>query len=357
MKPRLLVVELHHLGDAVMSLPFVRGAQQKFDVHVLCRPATAAIYQLLATTPQIHEWEPPWAEERECGPMATVRAAQAEGGKLSPIAFDTAVCVWADARAEILVAETGAKHRIGFPMTRANYYAADLPWRAKRLWAGRLLERLWAVIHPAKPLLTTWLHRENASQPHLRCWEQTAEAAGISCAYSVPWIKAAPSPQVEALRVAGKPLLAVHTQARLPSKQWPVEKWRELLANSALRDRFTVFEILPDEGETRAEGIASVVTPDISSLASALAASDSILCHDSLPGHLAAALGKPVMTIFGSGEPDWFAPWNNRERAVQRRVCPLHPCIDRCGMDSYLCLNAVTVDDVLNALMKLPAKR
>ena len=357
MKPRLLVVELHHLGDAVMGLPFVRGAQQKFDVHVLCRPATAAIYQLLTAPPQIHEWEPPWAEESECGAMATVRAAQAEGRKLSPITFDTAACVWADARAEILMAETGAKHRLGFPMTRANYYAADLPWRAKRLWAGRLLEKLWAFAHPAKPLLTTWLHRENASQSHLRCWEQIAEAAGVSCDYSEPWVKTEHSAQVEALRVPGKPLLAMHTHARLPSKQWPFVKWKDLSVNTALREKFAVFEILPDAGEKCLEGIPSVATPDVSSLASALAASDAVLCHDSLPGHLAAALGKPVVTIFGSGEPDWFAPWDNRERAVQRRVCPMHPCIDRCGMDSYLCLSAVTVDDVLGALMKLPATR
>ena len=353
MKPRLLVVELHHLGDAVMSLPFVRGAQQKFDVHVLCRPATAAIYRLIAAPPQIHEWEPPWADEKNCGALDAVRTAQAEGKKLSHLAFDTAVCVWADARVEIVMAETGAKQRIGFPMTRANYYAADLPWRAKRLWAGRLLEKLWALTHPGKPLLTTWLHRENASQPHLRCWEQIAEAVGISCDYSIPWIKTRLSTQVEALGVAGKSLLAVHMHARLPSKQWPVEKWKELSANSALREKFTVFEILPDEGETRAEGIASFVTPDVSSLASAIGAADAVLCHDSLPGHLAAALGKPVVTIFGSGEPDWFAPWNNRERAVQRRVCPVHPCIDRCGMDSYLCLNAIGVDDVLREVMKL----
>ena len=355
MNPRLLVVELHHLGDAVMSLPFVRGAQQKFDVHVLCRPATAAIYRLLTAPPQTHEWEPPWADERDCGAMATIGAAQAKGRKVSAIAFDTAVCVWADVRAEILMAESGAKRRIGFPMTRANYYAADLPWRTKRLWAGRLLEKLWSLTHPSKPLLTTWLHRENASQSHLRCWEQIAQAVGISCDYSVPWINAAASVRAEALRVPGKPLLAVHTHARLPSKQWPFGKWKELLANSSLRDRFTVFEILPENGETCAEGIGSVVTPDVSSLTSALAASDAVLCHDSLPGHLAAALNKPVVTIFGSGEPDWFAPWKNRERAVQRRVCPMHPCIDRCGMDSYLCLNAVTVDDVVGAMMKLPA--
>ena len=39
MKPRLLIVELHHLGDAVLSLPFVRAAARTHEVHVLCRPA------------------------------------------------------------------------------------------------------------------------------------------------------------------------------------------------------------------------------------------------------------------------------------------------------------------------------
>ena len=78
-----------------------------------------------------------------------------------------------------------------------------------------------------------------------------------------------------------------------------------------------------------------------------------MLCHDSLPAHLAAALGKRVVTIFGSGEPDWFAPWSNRDRVVQQRVCPLHPCVDRCGMDSYLCLDAVKTTDVLAQLQRL----
>ena len=357
MKPRLLVVELHHLGDAVMSLPFVRGAQQKFDVHVLCRPATTEIYRLLAVQPVVHAWNPPWADDKECGPVGAVRSAQAEGRKLSPLAFDVAVCVWADARAEILMAETGAKQRIGFPMTRANYYAADLPWRAKRLWAGRLLEKVWALKQDGKSLLTTRLHRAISSQSHLLCWEQIAEATGTSCDYSVPWLKAAPSDEVEALRTQGKPMLAIHAKARLPSKQWPIEKWKALLNSEKLLGMFDVFQILPGAGETPLEGISSIVTPDVDCLVSALAASDALVCHDSLPGHLAAALGKPVVAIFGSGEPDWFAPWNNRERAVQRRVCPMHPCIDRCGMDSYLCLNAIEVDDVLREVMKPSATR
>lgn len=349
MKPRLLIVELHHLGDAVMSLPFVRGAQRKFDVHVLGRPSTRAIYELPADPPQIHTWEPPWADDRPCGARRAITAARDEGRVLRPLGFAAAVCAWADARVEILLAETQASQRIGFPMTHGNYYAADRPWRRRRRLLGRALESLWPATHPGRPLLTQRLHRASPRQPHLRCWEQIAESLGVSCDYSVPWIKA-PS---EAFR-GPRPVLAVHPHARVPSKQWPVARWRELLDSPSVAGRFDVLEIVPPDAAPATSAPARQLrTPDLASLVAALHGADAVLCHDSLPAHLAAALGKPVIAIFGSGEPDWFAPWNNRERAVQQRVCPLHPCIDRCGMDRFLCLEAVGVDDVLTQLQRL----
>ena len=357
MKPRLLVIELHHLGDAVMSLPFVRGAQTKFEVHILCRPSVAPVYRLIADAPQIHEWEPPWAEDNPCGALTAIRAAEQAGRGLAKENFDTAVSVWADARVEIIMASTRAKRRIGFPMTRGNYYAANLPWRSKRLFAGRLLEKVCSLAGPVRPLLTTWLHRESVRQHHSRCWEQIAEAIAINCDYGIPWISVEPSGEISALRAKataeGKKLLAVHAQARLPSKQWSVENWRALFGRPALREKFDFVQITPPGATAVLNDIPVVATPDVRSLASVLTATDAVVCHDSLPGHLTAALGKPVVTIFGSGEPDWFAPWANHERAVQKRVCPLHPCIDRCGMDSYLCLDAVSVDDVAAKVMEM----
>jgi ADP-heptose:LPS heptosyltransferase len=349
MKPRLLVVELHHLGDAVMSLPLVRGAREKFDIHVLCRPAVRPVYELLAEPPRLHPWEPPWADDRPCGPWHAVAAARAEGRRLRPAGFAAAVGVWADARAEILMAATRATQRIGFPMTHGNYYAADLPWRRRRRWLGRALEVLWRAAHPGSPMLTRRLHRESPRQPHLRCWEQIAAALGVSCDYTVPWIN---SPAGRPPRP--RPVLAVHPHARVPGKQWPADRWRELLASPAVADRFEVLEILPpDAVAVTPEKSRHCHTPDLASLAAALQGADAVVSHDSLPAHLAAALGKPVVAIFGSGEPDWFAPWNNRDRVVQRRVCPLHPCIDRCGMDRYLCLDAIAVDDVIAQLQGL----
>lgn len=357
MKPRLLLIELHHLGDAVMSLPFVRGTQKKFDLHILCRPSTTPVYRLLAEPPQLHEWEPPWADDQPCRAVNALRAAQEAGQSLRTFRLETSVCVWADARVGVLMTASGAARRIGFPMTRRNYYAAHLPWRAKRRVAGRTLELARQIL--ARPLLTTPLHRENNRQHHLRCWEQIAETLGVACDHSTPWIPIQPSLHAQQLRntalANGKKLLVLHADARRPSKQWPIERWRALCALPSIRERFELCQIQPPGGEATGLDIPALETPDVSSLAAALAAADTLVCHDSLPAHLGAALGKSVVTIFGSGEPDWFAPWNNRSHAIQRRVCPLHPCIDRCGMDSFLCLDAIRVEDVAMEIMKLAA--
>ena len=82
MKPRLLVVELHHLGDSVISLPFVRCAGTKYEVHVLCRPASCGVYRLLANHPIINPWEPPWGDDQPSGLGAALRAVRDRGREL-----------------------------------------------------------------------------------------------------------------------------------------------------------------------------------------------------------------------------------------------------------------------------------
>lgn len=359
MKPRLLVVELHHLGDAVLSLPFVKGAGLFFDIHILCRPATRALYELLPQPPAIHVWEPPWADEAPCPPLAAIQACRAIGRNLRSLAPAVTVCAWADARAALIMAETGATQRIGFPMTPSNYYAPAIPWRRKRLRFGRLLEAVARILRSGQPLLTQKLQRLSSSQPHRDCWQQIASVLDVVCDRSVPWVQPPPiEPQLfefcSAARRSGKEVLVAHPRATRPSKQWPSANWKTLFAMPAVGERFIRIEIVPPGLDHLLNADLAVTTPDIASLAAVLYAADSVLCHDSLPAHLAAALGKPVIAIFGSGEPAWFAPWNNAHRIVHQRVCPHHPCIDRCAMPSYVCLNAITPADVLRQLELLP---
>ena len=342
MKPRLLAIELHHLGDAVVSLPFVRGAAGGFEVHVLCRPESAGVYRLLGNPPAIHEWTPPWDGESSAPPFECLRAAREKGRELAELGFSATACAWADPRTTLLAAETGASRRVGFPVNGANFYAPSAPGRKSRLLFGRCLEVfLPRLSHPLQ---------SGPRSPHIERWSRMAGALGFECDFSVPWVPAPPPPK------NAKPVLGVHRHARLPSKQWPMGKWGELLAMEPVRSKFEVVEILPS-GASVPPGekpiLANIHTPGLPSLVSALAGCDAVLCHDSFPAHLAAALGKPVVAIFGSGEPDWFAPWNNRQRVVQKRICPLHPCIDRCGMPRHICLDEIQPADILRQLETL----
>jgi ADP-heptose:LPS heptosyltransferase len=308
----------------------------------------------------IHAWEPPWADGRPCPGREALAAARTKGRILGSLEFAEAVCVWADVRAHVFMAATGAPRRTGFPVTRGNFYAPDIPWRRHRRWLGRAYEILADALHPRRPLLAQALHRLSPAQSHAQSWEQIAAANGIECAYDIPWVDCPPPSErlaafAASVRAQGRQVLAIHALARLPTKQWPEDRWRSLLARDDVRRRFALLEIHPDsQAPCGFEGALTVATTDFPSLASALASADAVLCHDSLPAHLAAALGRPVVTIFGSGEPDWFAPWGNRDRAVHRRACPMHPCIDRCGMDRLICLDAVRVDDVAAQLDRLP---
>lgn len=355
-RPRLLVLELHHLGDAVMSLPFIRGAMRDHEVHVLCRPATAAVYRLLEQPPELLPWDPPWDRENgQPGATFAQMAAQLRHG-----GWQTAVCAWADARVALLAARAGIPQRIGFPMTRGNYYAVERPWRKRRWLAGRLMETAGAMLLGGRPLWTVPLHRRRPDQPHLDCWRQIAGAVGGAWDETAPWFPPPPAPEgVEALaraaRSAGRRLLAVHAGGRLPTKRWPAERFAAALGSEAVRAVFAPVligapgEPVPDLGP----GIPVVPTPDLAALAGLLARSEALLGNDSLAGHLAAALGKPVVSIFGSGQPAWFAPWGNEAGVVRRDVCPHHPCIDRCPMPSVVCLEAVQVEDVVAVLNSL----
>ena len=76
---------------------------------------------------------------------------------------------------------------------------------------------------------------------------------------------------------------------------------------------------------------------------------------DSAPMHIAAAMGTPVVALFGpSGEDEW-RPWGVPHRIVSSSVHPCRPCgQDGCGGGKVSeCLTTITPDAVLEAVHSL----
>ena len=77
-----------------------------------------------------------------------------------------------------------------------------------------------------------------------------------------------------------------------------------------------------------------------------------LLTNDTGTMHLAAALGVPTVSIFGSTEPILTGPLGKHHRIVRHHV-PCSPCFLReCAFGHYDCMNGVTVERVVGEMAK-----
>lgn len=346
MRPQLVVFERHHLGDAVMALPFLRAAVNRYETTVFCRQQTARL--LAEAVPEI----------------LVNRSEKWRTAGLPQLGNqDVAVCVWPDTRAHLAMKWSGAGRRIGFRVTAHNFYGVERPWRKRRLLAGQLAERLLTL--GSSPLLTDQLDRATAGQTHNESWAQLAEVLGIEPDYSFPWL---PLPQatpeyetfVERARADGRKLLALHPGGRHPGKRWGIPRFQELLDGYLGAHEIAVAIIKPpgeDCPEPQSDRQRIFEACSVPELGAIFQKADGVLCNDSLASHLAAAVGVPVATIFGSGDPAWFAPFRNAHLSISTEACPHRPCVDRCAMPSYVCLENISihlVEERLSAMFTDP---
>ena len=88
----------------------------------------------------------------------------------------------------------------------------------------------------------------------------------------------------------------------------------------ALRERGWCVEVLlgPVERERDlGNDLDSVQPPDLRSLAGLLDRASLFIGNDSGPGHIAAAVGTPTLSLFGPTDPHIWAPKISRGRVLQ----------------------------------------
>ena len=79
-----------------------------------------------------------------------------------------------------------------------------------------------------------------------------------------------------------------------------------------------------------------------------LSACKSAVTNDSGLMHIAAAVGIPLLAIYGSSTPDYTPPLTNKAR-IQYLALECSPCFKRkCPLGHTNCLKNITVDEVFN---------
>jgi heptosyltransferase III len=161
------------------------------------------------------------------------------------------------------------------------------------------------------------------------------------------------------------PFVHIHPVSRWMFKCWPAERNAELIDRLAADGHRVVITSAPDElpfiksilEKTQSKPVDLAGQLTIKGLGALTARARLFVGVDSMPMHLAAAMGTPTLALFGpSGEIEW-GPWNV-ERRVVTTTHTCRPCgQDGCGGGKVSeCLTFLPVDPVHAAARELLAK-
>ncbi|MFH1615164.1 MAG: lipopolysaccharide heptosyltransferase II [Planctomycetota bacterium] len=150
-----------------------------------------------------------------------------------------------------------------------------------------------------------------------------------------------------------------------PSKCWPSERFAETADRLIEKYNAKVFvSTAPNRAEEQiARQICAAAKHNIIDLRAAnislgelkslISIASLVICNDTGPRHMAIALGRSVVTLFGPNNPAWTE--TNYDREIKIRVdVDCSPCDKpRCTANEHYCMEGITVDMVFQAAQKL----
>ena len=333
--PRILVTRLRYLGDVILSTPAVEAIKARYpdwEIYYLAeRPYTAIL-----------EGNPHLAGVISAG--RGVRDAIGTVLKLRGIGFVAALDLFYNPRSAILL------------------YLSGIPVRAGG--TRRLRSRLYT-------------HRFTIPAGTRSAIMHHVEAAGIfdvELKDSLPRIYLSPEEratgralldQLWGTASGGRRVLAMHPGGTWPSKRWASDSFARLavLAREAIGAETVLIAGPGEEGVAArvraASGGAARILPlePLRAVASVLASCDAVVSNDGGILHMAVALGRPTVGVFGPTEPDIWFPYEGKgpfalvTHGVRCAPCHRHECAE------MTCLDRVSPGEVFGRLEEVLAWR
>lgn len=316
------LVDFWGLGDAVMMTPMLQALRAEgIPTTVACKPGTCVLLQPSYPEVTFVTFDPPWTAFR--GKYRLWRWPWLQLARLvwqlRRPRFAVAISVRRDPRDHLLMWLMGAHQRLSF---RSHF---------SDLLLTRVFER------ESRPVVEDWMALERALFPD----HEPRPPALNALAYG-------PAP-TEPVTSDGDFTLGLHVGARISVRRWSNAQFRVLIhrLREVYRFRFVLFLDLDGHGRELSD-LADEVLSDLPlpALVQRLAACNLLLCNDSAPGHIADAIGVPVVAIFGPTHPVWFRPYSAHNLVVIRDICPFRPCFDYCRFDEPKCLTELTAAGV-----------
>ncbi len=327
----LLCVRLDSLGDVLMTTPAMRALRDTLGCRVtlLTSPAGAALAGLLPEADEVLVWRAPWMKAAPSGDdLAFVEKLRA---------FDAAAIFTVYSQSALPAA-----------------YLCSLAGIPRRLAHCR---------ENPYHLLTDWVpDPEPGATVRHEVQRQLDLVAAIGCrtaderlSFQVPQSSRA---QIAAMALPS-PLVVVHPGASAASRRYPPESYARALELLGCEVVFTGDAAERDlvEGVRARIGLPSRSLAgrlELAELGALIEAADLLICNNTGPAHIAAAVGTPVVDLYALTNPQ-HTPWQVESRVLFHDV-PCRNCYKSvCPTGRHECLRGVTPERVAAAARELLA--
>ncbi len=325
--PKILVFKPDDIGDAVYALPAVKKLRDHFrnsEIHVICQKKTAPIFEASGLFDKI-------APVDVRAIFIRFQSLDLDGAlkQLGEAQYDAAFFLRTYPAFFPLFQQLPARVLIHPKDPRmgslSRYQAYVSQWGKRR---AHQAEQMLEIVARA-----TGEHYGDADVtfPKFRWKERDLQAVEKTFSTSDPG-----------------PYVVIHPYARFETRRYPYEFWREVIAN--LRTEFPDVKWVTIGGkEDPSLNISGVLEMQgklrLGETGVLLSKATAFLGNESGPGHWAAAMRKPVVTILsGHSHVSEWGVWGSNKLNVKKDV-PCQNCYLRaCPKEKVKCLTGLTPD-------------
>lgn len=343
---RILIIKPSSLGDIVHALPTLAALRDRFPQAHIAWLVKRQWADLLDRVEGLDEVWP--VDSGLAGWLAVVPRLRSAG-------FDLAVDLQGLFRSAALARAAGCPTRLGFDTGREGspfFYTHRVPVPSPEMHAVDRYLLVAAALGATGTLADSRAHRSRVL------------------------FRVRPDDSKKAEELLGRwalkpadPWIALNVSARWPTKRWPAEHFGALLDHIQESGLGRVVLIGGPEDLGAAEEVKRRARTSPVNLTGAiplgvlpalLAAARALVTNDSGPMHVAAAVGTPIIAMFGPTSPVRTGPYGPGHRVLRTSI-PCSPCFSRvCGNRVEMeCLTSLAPELVLDAVrdqLKVKAK-
>jgi heptosyltransferase-2 len=337
---RILITRTDRIGDVVLSLPTIRAVRTAFPDGYIAIMVQPRMDSILIGNPYLNEVIIYDKDNKHKGILKNISFINWLKGKK----FDMALNLHSTKRINLLCFLAGIPKRIGYARGKADFLLTDRLEYRKKLGEKHEAEYSLDILRyiGLEPEFTNpFIYVQNKDKQSI---DGILKNLGIG---------------------KGEKFAILNPGASCVSKMWPLGNFAKigdmLIENLKIK---VMINLAPEQnglgkkvkGMMRNKPVFFCDKTTLGELAALFKNASLVISNDSGPGHVAAGVGTPVISIFGRNQkglsPVRWRPLGDKAIAIHKDVGCIECLAHNCKKD-FLCLKAISVEEVFEEAERL----